>query len=73
VDSTVRLWNADDRVVIARVKVPAEARSAAFSVDGARIAVGLANCNVAIFKSTDLSLVSLGISLVLTSGQNARP
>ena len=43
--------------MLARVDLEQEARVAAFSSDGARVAVGLANGAVAMLRSNDLSSV----------------
>ena len=57
VDKSVRLWHADERTLLARIDLDQEARTAAFSPDGNRAAVGLANGNVAVLKVKDLSTV----------------
>ncbi len=55
----MRLWDIDRRALVASVVVDVDARSAAFSPDGNRIAIGLASCATLVLKAKDLTTVSL--------------
>jgi WD40 repeat protein len=50
-DKTVRLWSADEHVLLKTTKLDHWVRSVAFNLDGSMLACGLADGSVAVLKS----------------------
>mmetsp|Transcript_15355 Transcript_15355/g.25364 ORF Transcript_15355/g.25364 Transcript_15355/m.25364 type:complete len:781 (-) Transcript_15355:715-3057(-) len=56
-DKIVRVWNASDRRLLAVLHLPSQGRCAAFSPDGAHIAVGTKAGELVVLKTSDWSSI----------------